>query len=244
MKRFISYLRVSTQRQGRSGLGLEAQRSSVAAHAAGGTILREFKEVESGKRQDRPQLEAALRECKLTGATLLVAKLDRLARNVEFTARLMNAGVDFVAADMPEANRLTIHIIAAMAEHEREQISQRTKAALAAAKKRGTSLGGKRRGSGWTGRNRSLGSKAVKAKADAFAHDLRDVLTDIGAGSLRYVAEQLSTRNIRTPRGGKWTAAAVQRLQRKLESLRASKQEEHRHLDASLIRTHGTAPRD
>jgi DNA invertase Pin-like site-specific DNA recombinase len=216
MPKYISYLRVSTQRQGRSGLGLEAQRNAVAAHAADGAIIREFQEVESGKRQDRPQLDAALKECKLTGATLLVAKLDRLARNVEFTARLMNSGVDFVAADNPHANRLTIHILAAMAEHEREQISHRTKAALAAAKRRGVKLGGKRKGSGWRGGNQFLGAEARIAAALAYSHDLRDVLADIGPGSLRRVAAELTARSIKTPRGGAWTAAAVQRVQRRL----------------------------
>lgn len=212
MARFVSYLRVSTQRQGRSGLGLEAQRAAVAAHAHGGTILREYVEVESGKRQDRPQLDAALKDCKRTGATLLVAKLDRLARNVEFTARLMNSGVDFVAADMPTANRLTIHILAAMAEHEREQISQRTKAALEAAKRRGVKLGGRRKGGGWHGDAQRMGPERLAANAGAFAQDLREVLADIGPGSLRHIAGELMKRDIQTPRGGQWTAAAVQRL--------------------------------
>lgn len=217
MKKFVSYLRVSTKRQGVSGLGLEAQRDAVARHATGGMIIREFQEVESGKRQDRPQLDAALKECKLTGATLLVAKLDRLARNVEFTARLMNSSVDFVAADNPHATRLTIHILAAMAEHEREQISNRTKAALAAAKRRGVNLGGRREGNGWKGRNQTLGPLARTAKAVAYAHDLREVLAHIGAGSLREIAAQLTARNIKTPCGGSWTATAVSRLQSRLD---------------------------
>ena len=221
MSRYIAYLRVSTQRQGRSGLGLEAQRSAVAAHAHGATILREFVEVESGKRQDRPQLEAALRECKLTGAMLLVAKLDRLARNVEFTARLMNSGVEFVAADMPSANRLTIHILAAMAEHEREMISQRTRAALGAAKRRGRKLGGVRTGAGWKRENQRKGPQVRAAKSDAFAVQVRDVLADIGDRPLRDVAAELSRRNIRTPKGGEWTATAVKRLRDRIARLAA-----------------------
>lgn len=216
MQKFVTYLRVSTARQGRSGLGLEAQREAVAGYARQGRILREYVEVESGKRVDRPQLELALKECKLTGATLVVAKLDRLARNVEFTARLMNSGADFVAADMPEANRLTIHIIAAMAEHEREQISQRTKAALAAAKRRGVKLGGKRRGSGWKGKNQTLGAQVRATQATAFAQDLREVLDDIGGRSLRKIAAELTARNIQSPRGGAWTAAGVQRVKGRL----------------------------
>ncbi len=216
MANFISYLRVSTQRQGQSGLGLEAQRQAIASHTVGGAIVAEYLEVESGKRNDRPQLAAALKHCKVTGATLVVAKLDRLSRNVEFTARLMNAGVDFIAADMPYANRLTIHIIAAMAEHEREMISQRTKAALAAAKARGTKLGGQRKGSGWCANNQAAGAQARTQQSRAFAADVADIMDDIGAGSLRHIAGELTKRGIKTPRGGSWTATAVSRMQRRL----------------------------
>lgn len=139
----ISYLRVSTARQGASGLGLEAQRATVAAHVAAGghTLVAEYVEVESGRKADRPQLAAALSACKLHRATLVIAKLDRLARNVAFIANLMDGGVDFLACDMPHANRLTLHLLAAIAEHEREMISQCTKAALQAAKARGKRLG-------------------------------------------------------------------------------------------------------
>ena len=130
-RRFISYLRVSTDKQGRSGLGLEAQREAVARYLNGDKLVAEFTEIESGKRDDRPELAKALAACKLYGAKLVIAKLDRLARNVAFIANLMNSGVEFLAVDFPQANRLTIHILAAVAEHEREMISQRTKAALA-----------------------------------------------------------------------------------------------------------------
>jgi len=142
--KWVSYLRVSTDKQGASGLGLEAQRKAVADYLNGGkwSLAQEFIEIESGKRSDRPQLAAALAACKKLKAKLVVAKLDRLARNVAFTAKLMESGVEFVAADMPFANKLTIHILAAVAEHEREAISDRTKAALAAAKARGVKLGG------------------------------------------------------------------------------------------------------
>ena len=138
---FVSYLRVSTRRQGESGLGLEAQRQAVFAYTNGGRLLAEYLEVESGKRNDRPQLLAALAHAQATGATLIIAKPNRLARNVHFISGLMEAGVDFVAADLPSANRLTINVLAAVAEHEREMISARTKAALAAAKARGVRLG-------------------------------------------------------------------------------------------------------
>lgn len=134
---FIAYYRVSTDKQGRSGLGLDAQKQAVDSFVAGcGTILKEFTEVESGKRTDRPQLAEALAICRQRKARLVIAKLDRLARNVHFISGLMESGVEFTACDMPEANRLTLHIIAAVAEHEREMISRRTKEALAAAKAR------------------------------------------------------------------------------------------------------------
>ncbi len=140
----VTYLRVSTDRQGQSGLGLDAQRAAVAAYVAGRPVLGEFVEVESGRKDDRPQLAAALALCRQRRAVLVIAKLDRLARSVAFISNLMASGVEFVAADMPQANRLTVHILAAVAEHEREMISQRTKAALAAAKARGTRLGNPR----------------------------------------------------------------------------------------------------
>src|ERR1700740_755287 len=140
---FVAYFRVSTDAQGRSGLGLEAQREAVGRHvgAAGGRIVAEFEEIESGKKNDRPKIAAAISTSRLKRATLVIAKLDRLARNVAFVSNLMEGGVDFVACDNPYATRLTIHILAAVAEHERELISQRTKAALAAAKARGVKLG-------------------------------------------------------------------------------------------------------
>ena len=144
--KFISYLRVSTARQGASGLGLEAQRDAVTRYLNGGhwQLVQELVEVESGKRNDRPQIAEALRLCRLHKATLVIAKLDRLARNVHFISSLMESGVDFVACDFPEANRLTVHILAAVAEHEAGMISGRTKAALSAARARGVALGGQR----------------------------------------------------------------------------------------------------
>ena len=142
-KRYVAYLRVSTDKQGRSGLGLEAQRDTIATYlrGTGGEAIAEFVEVESGKLNTRRQLAAAMYRAKVTGAKLLIAKLDRLSRNVSFIAALQESGVKFVCADMPEANELTVHLLAAMAQHERKMISERTKAALAAAKRRGTKLG-------------------------------------------------------------------------------------------------------
>src|SRR6476469_4708003 len=144
--KFISYLRVSTARQGASGLGLEAQREAVSRYLNGGnwTLVQEVVEVESGKRDDRPAIAEALRLCRLRRATLIIAKLDRLARNVHFISSLMESGVDFITVDFPQANRLTVHILAAVAEHEASMISARTKAALSAATRRGVALGGVR----------------------------------------------------------------------------------------------------
>jgi DNA invertase Pin-like site-specific DNA recombinase len=137
--KFVAYYRVSTARQGRSGLGLEAQQSAVREHLNGGRwkLIAEITEIETGKRVDRPKLAEALKLCRVHGGTLIIAKLDRLARNVAFISTLMESGVDFEAVDFPQANRLTIHIMAAVAEHEAKAISERTKAALAAAKRRG-----------------------------------------------------------------------------------------------------------
>ena len=144
MKRFISYLRVSTDKQGEHGHGINAQRQAIRNYisAQGGDLLEEYVEVESGKRNDRPELHKAISRCQVSRATLIIAKLDRLSRNVAFIANLMDAGIDFVACDNPFANRLTIHILAAIAEHEREMISRRTREALAAAKANGKVLGG------------------------------------------------------------------------------------------------------
>jgi DNA invertase Pin-like site-specific DNA recombinase len=140
---FVTYYRVSTDRQGRSGLGLEAQREAVARYLAsvGGNLVAEHTEIETGKRNDRPELAKALAVCRKRRTKLVIAKLDRLSRNVAFIAALMDSNVEFVACDNPHAARLTLHILAAVAEHEREMISIRTKAALAAAKARGKALG-------------------------------------------------------------------------------------------------------
>lgn len=208
--RFVSYFRVSTQKQGRSGLGLEAQREAVTTYLNGGdwTVLAEFVEVESGRDADRPELAKALERCRLTGATLVIAKLDRLARDAHFLLGLQKAGVEFVACDMPTANRLTVGIMALVAEEEARAISARTKAALAAAKARGTVLGGYRGGPKVDG---TLGAQAQREKADAFAAGLAQMLRGMqGEGlSLRKMAARLAEQGIKTPRGGAWTAAAV-----------------------------------
>jgi len=183
--KWVSYLRVSTDKQGKSGLGLEAQRKAVADFLNGGRweLLQEFVEVESGKRNDRPQLAEALSICKKHKAKLVIAKLDRLARNVNFVSGLMETGVEFVAADMPFANKLTIHILAAVAEHEREAISARTKAALAAAKARGVKLGGPK-----LRQAQRNGAITNKVKADTFAANVLPVIEKIKASGTTHFA--------------------------------------------------------
>lgn len=214
--KFVAYYRVSTARQGRSGLGLEAQQAAVRDHLNGGdwSLAAEVVEVESGKRADRPKLAEALRLCRLHKAVLIIAKLDRLARNVAFVSALMEAGVEFVAVDFPQANRLTVHILAAVAEHEARMISDRTKAALKAAKARGVQLGGNR-GTVITAEARA---RSVAARTDAAGRRASDILPIIaeiqaaGATSLREIAAGLNERRIPTSRGGEWQAVQVQRV--------------------------------
>lgn len=216
--KFVAYFRVSTAKQGRSGLGLEAQQEAVRTYLNGGNwkMEGEFVEVESGKRNDRPQLGEALALCRLHGATLIIAKLDRLARNVNFISNLMESTVEFTAVDFPQANRLTIHILAAVAEHEASMISARTKAALGAAKARGVTLGGNRgniAGEALKGANASALKRAVRAANRA--SDLMPVIRSAqigGASSLRQIAGVLNIRGIKTARGGKWSAVQVQRV--------------------------------
>jgi len=214
---FIAYYRVSTERQGRSGLGLEAQQTAVRSYLNGGdwNLVAEVVEVESGKRSDRPKLAEALRLCRLHKATLIIAKLDRLARNVAFVSALMESGVEFVAADFPQANRLTIHILAAVAEHEAKAISDRTKAALAAAKARGTKLGGYR-GVSPSDASRDAAKAQRNAVANSRAADIAPVIAELKAGgvtTLDGIARALTERNIPTARGGvKWSATQVSRV--------------------------------
>jgi len=210
--KWVAYYRVSTAKQGISGLGLEAQKAAVMAFLNGGRwkLLGEYTEVESGKNDDRPQLALAMEQCRLTGATLLIAKLDRLSRNACFLLGLQESGVDFVCADMPEANKLTIGLLAVVAQHEREQISSRTKAALAAAKARGVKLGGFK---GVMPPDAVIATAARVAVSDAFAARVRPMIDELrGKGlSLRQIAAELVAQGVQTPRGGEWTADAVRR---------------------------------
>jgi DNA invertase Pin-like site-specific DNA recombinase len=215
---FVAYYRVSTDRQGASGLGLEAQRAAVAEYLNGGkwTIAAEFTEVESGKRDDnRPQLADAIKACRLYGAKLVIAKLDRLSRDAHFLLGLEKAGVDFVAADMPNANRLTVGIMAMVAEEERRMISARTKAALAAAKARGVKLGGLR-STGLSDADRAVGRQTMQARSQARAAELAPVIQELraaGVTSFLGLAKALTDRGVPTARGGsQWTAMQVKRV--------------------------------
>ena len=219
---FCAYLRVSTARQGRGGLGIEAQREAVnrfVGERGGKIIAPEFVEVESGKHNDRPELAKALKRCRLTGATLVVAKLDRLSRNAAFLMTLRDSGVNFVAADLPEANTMTVGVMAVVAQHEREAISARTKDALAAARKRGKVLGGLRDNAPDIARFQKKAVRAVQEAAQAKAEERRDVieaLADEGL-SMNAMAARLNDASVLTSRGGEWTATAVKRMMERLE---------------------------
>jgi DNA invertase Pin-like site-specific DNA recombinase len=215
-QRFIAYYRVSTNKQKKSGLGLAAQKEAVSIFINSGNhkLVREFKEVESGKNDDRRQLNEALQLCKLTNSKLLIAKLDRLSRNVAFLAGLMESKVGFVCCDIPEANELTIHIMAAVAQDERKRISERTKAALKAAKARGTKLGNpnlaKVRNSDITQANK----KRIEI-ASQVANELMPIINNIrseGSTSLREIAAELNQLGITTARGSEWQATSVSRI--------------------------------
>jgi DNA invertase Pin-like site-specific DNA recombinase len=210
--RWVAYYRVSTDRQGESGLGLDAQRKLVADYLNGGswTLSAEFTEVESGKRSDRPQLAAALAMAKRLRAKLIVAKLDRLSRNVSFISALLDSGVEFVAADMPQANKMTLQVLAVFAEHERDLISARTKQALAAAKERGVKLGGPKHLEA-----SALGVAANKTNADRFAANVLPLIREIqasGVTTLRGVARALNARGVQSARGVPWSPVSVSNI--------------------------------
>lgn len=206
MPAFVAYYRVSTDRQGRSGLGLDAQREAVARFIIGsGALAGAYTEVESGKRHDnRPQLNAALDECRRRRAVLLIASLDRLARNVHFISGLMESAVPFVAADMPTAAPFEIHIRAAMAEEERRKISQRTKAALAAAKAKGVKLGNPRP-------QEALKLARAVHVARRPAPEVVNIMRSLRAQDYSYcaIARELNRLNIRTGRGCQWYDVTV-----------------------------------
>jgi DNA invertase Pin-like site-specific DNA recombinase len=212
MAKYVAYVRVSTGKQASSGLGLEAQQAAIKAFLKSSDhLLHTYVEVESGKSSDRPELAKALNHTKLAGAKLLVAKLDRLSRAVSFIAQLMDSRIDFVACDQPSATPLTIHIYAAMAEHERNMISERTKAALKAAKDRGVKLGGFR----GVKINPALGTAAKQGRARSFNARVRAAIAELqaeGAISLSELARRLNERGIPTSRGGAWRPTQVARV--------------------------------
>lgn len=230
MKQFIGYIRVSTKGQGESGLGLEAQQAAVEAHRQreGGTILKVYKEVESGKSSDRPELAKALLHARRAGATLLVAKLDRLSRNVAFLSALMEAGTPFVCCDMPTANELTIHVLVAVAQAEAKAISERTKAALAALKARGVKLGSARPGH-WEGREerrqegihkaRERSIERRKAKAAKLHKELCPIVIAYRTEGLTLaaIAARLNGEGWLTPRKKQWNEVYVHRFLKQCE---------------------------
>jgi len=223
-QKLIAYYRVSTAKQGASGLGLEGQEAAVGeyAGATGGNVMRAYTEVETGKRSDRPELVRALGDCKRSKAVLVIAKLDRLARNVHFLSGLMEAGAEFVAVDMPSANRLTLHIMAAVAEDEAKRISERTKAALAAYKARGGLLGSRRPGAfrlkgGANATAAKKGGEVVRERAkDAYA-DLAPAIATMRAEglSLRAIARRLNEEGHTTRKGKQWNQVQVRRVTRR-----------------------------
>lgn len=207
MQQFVSYLRVSSQRQGQSGLGLEAQREHVAQYVrrCGGEIIEEIVEVESGSLHDRPGLSQALAKCREEKAVLLIAKLDRLARSVAFVSSLMESSIEFVAVDMPFANKLLLHLMAAFAEHEKTEISHRTRAALAAAKARGVVLG----------KHGKILGRQRRDAAISWAMTMRDPIEKIkaaGAVTYRDFADQLNERGYRTRENCLWGPGTAQKL--------------------------------
>lgn len=223
--KFVVYLRVSTERQGRSGLGIEAQRAGIDAYLNGGkwAVVREYVEIESGSSNERPKLAEAFKACKLYGARLLIAKLDRLSRDAAFLMGLERAGIQFVAADMPEANEMTVGIMAVVAQGERKMISKRTKEALSAARARGTKLGGWRTDAKGmalskapTAEHTAASIAKRKARAADRAASIAPIIAELresGVTSLEGIARSLTARQIPTSRGlSTWRPAQVARV--------------------------------
>ena len=214
MDKYVAYLRVSTNKQGSSGLGLNAQRKAVVDfvdNRPDTNLIEEFVEIESGRKNDRPKLAEAIAYCKKHKAMLLIAKLDRLARNVHFISGLMEAGIEFVAVDNPHANRLMTHLLSAFAEFERECISKRTKEALAQAKARGAVLG----------KQGSVLAQQNKSKAIAHAKTMEPIIACLkaeGYSSLRAITQQLNFRDVASPDGRYWHLCSVHRLMKRIKS--------------------------
>lgn len=216
MSGYVGYYRVSTQAQGRSGLGLESQRMLVASFldSAGGHLVAEFSEIESGVSRDRRELQRALECCRASRSVLVIARLDRLARSLHFISKLIESGVEFVAADMPAANKFTLQIMGAMAEYERDLISQRTKSALSAAKARGIKLGNP-----FLSEAARLGAIRSRELADSFAERLRPIISahlSAEVGTYASLARALNLMGIPTQRGKTWTTAGVCSIVRRI----------------------------
>jgi DNA invertase Pin-like site-specific DNA recombinase len=212
--KYVAYYRVSTAKQGHSGLGLDSQRQLVSSYQA--DIIGEYTEIESGKIDNRPQLELALEQCRRHGAAILIAKIDRLSRDAAFLLTLRKAGVDIVAADMPHAGLLEFGVRAVVAQHEREEISKRTKQALQAAKARGVVLGCPTPEIG-----SAAGVLVIKANADSYCQRVgpivRDILAITGARTIRDIAAALQARSVTTPRGNiTWGTTQVSNLLKRL----------------------------
>lgn len=217
MKTAIAYYRVSTDRQGKSGLGLEAQQEDVRLFAdrQGFQVTAHLTEIESGRKNDRPQLLATLAQCRKEKATLIMAKLDRLGRNVAFIANLMESRVQFKAVNNPHADELMIHLLAAFAQHERKQISTRTRDALQAAIRRGVELGK---------HGREVLSQQNSEAADEFAERMRPIITDIqrqGITTIRAIYTELNERKVPTfhSKGESWHVITVQRLIKRIQKI-------------------------
>ncbi len=239
--RLVGYYRVSTAQQGRSGLGLEAQEAVVAAHVAstGCTLVAKYTEVESGRKSARPELLRAIAHAKRSKATLVIAKLDRLSRNVAFIANLMESGVEFVACDNPQANRLTVHILAAVAEQETRSISERTKEALAAAKARGKKLGTDNLTRAGTLRGAERAAQANRAAKIAAYADLLPTIESLRAEGHSYaaIAKRLNADGQRTRRDAEWNAAQVRRVL----DLRAIRDEKWEKVRGARVGSQGRA---
>lgn len=222
--KYVAYLRVSTARQGQSGLGLEAQRAAVTSlvNVRGGMLLETFVEVESGGLDHRPELQRALYLARVTGATLAIAKLDRLSRNASFLLTLQDSDVRFIAADMPDANELTVGIMALVAQQERIAISHRTKEALLCARKRGRKLGNPNGAQALrrAGRGNVDAIHALKVAADDASEKLRPLVKALegsGVVSLGGIAAEFNSSGVLSPRGGRWHRSSVANLLKRLE---------------------------
>ena len=214
--KYVAYYRVSTTRQGESGLGLEAQRAACLAHVRDNPIVGEYTDIESGKNNRRPELAKALSHARIENAVLIIAKLDRLSRNVAFVSSLMESGVEFVACDNPHANKMTIQLLAVFAEHERDMISKRTKEALRAAKARGVKLGNPNP-SGLV----EAAVEGLKRHADDFAWNIFPLIKEArekGYTTLEAIAKELNHAGHTTRRGKRFTPTSVKRIIERCEA--------------------------